>query len=346
MRRRKKKKVEPIEAFFWEIEPRKRAIRCYACGRECLIKRNEVGYCRVRQNPGKKLVTLNFGKFISIGKQKVENLPLYNFLPNSYVLTLASIGNNIKGKIGFREGYEKLLEKCGNYTPDKIIMRARKENVQGIAFMGSRESEPFIYPEFAFRCSRLALRSNIKPIYVTNGFASQEAIKKLSKYMSAVLVVIYAFADEKFYKNFAEFKKVEMIYDTILQLRKQRVFLEIANFVIPQIGDDIEKCSQLTSWIVDELGSHVPFHLLQFYSEEFAELPATPMETLERCANEAKKTGLRYVYISNFPHSLNNTYCYNCIQPVIVREVSEVKRINLIGDRCPNCGFRIDVKLD
>lgn len=343
---RRKKKLELRDAFFWEVEPRRRGIKCYACGRECLIKKNEFGYCKVRQNIRGKLVALNFGKFISVERQRIENIPLFNFLPNSYVLALTSVGNNLKGKIGFREGYEKLLEKRGTHTPDRIVMRARREKVQGIAFLGSRESEPFIYPEFAYRCSRLALRSNIKPIYVTNGIASPEAIKKLSKYMVAALVVIYAFGDEKFYKNFADLKKVEVIRDTILQLRKQRIFLEIANFVVPQIGDDVEKCDQLSSWIVDELGSHIPFHLLQFYSEEFPELPATPIETLERCADEAKKTGLRYVYISNFPHPLNNTYCYNCLNPVIEREVSEVRRINLIGGRCPNCGLRIDLKLD
>ena len=339
---RKKEKIIPREAFLWSKE--KRGLRCKVCFRKCLIKRKgQVGYCRVRENNGKKIVAKNFGRILFADVKPVESLPLYHFLPGSKVLAVSSIGANLKGKIGFKDGYEEKLKDCSSYSPDDLVAKAEKQKVSSIAFLGNEESEPFLYPEFTFRTSRLALRSNIKPIYVTFGLGSEDVLKKLTKYMSAALVIFYAFGDEQFYKNFGDVKKVEEIFNTIIQLRKQRVHVEIASFVVPKVGDDLEKCSNLASWIVDKLGSEVPFHLLQFYSEEFPELPATPIEVLERCADEAKKTGLRYVYISNFPHPYNNTYCYNCLRTVIEREVGELKKIDLVDSRCPSCGFRINV---
>ena len=179
------------------------------------------------------------------------------------------------------------------------------------------------------------------PIYVTNGFASYDAIKKLSKYMAASLITIFDFANENFYKKFGGTKRVDQIFDTLIQLEKQKIFMEIANWVVESDGA-AERCEKLANWVVEHLGSHVPFHLLQFYSEDLP-FPATSLQTLEKCADVAKKTGLRYVYISNLPHPLNNTFCYNCSLELISREVSKLKRIRLVEGRCPNCGFRIDV---
>lgn len=343
MHEKRAKKIKPEEAFFWKIA--KKGIRCFACVRKCLIKKGDVGFCKFRENIGKKLVSLNFGRVLFTEKQPIENF-LYHFMPGSSVLAVISIGSNLEGKIGFNDKYEKKFEACSFYSPDSLIRKARKENVQSIAFLGTKESDPFVYPEFAFRSSRLALRVNIKPIYVTNGFATDDAIKKLSKYLSAALVITYAFCDTKFYKSFGNIGKTDAIYETLVQLKKQRVFIEIANYVVPKLGDNLEKCSEFASWVVSELDSEIPFHILQFYSEDFPELPATPLKTLEECANEAKKAGLRYVYISNFPHEFNNTYCYNCLQPVIEREVSKLKKFKLVGERCSNCGFRISIKTD
>ena len=331
-------KAEFEEAILWETE--KKGIRCLACFRYCLISKNDVGFCRVRKNIGKKLITLNFGKLNLIEKASIESLPIYHFYPGISVFKIASIGTNFKGKIGFEEGDEEKLKKLKVWIPENLIKKVKSENAQAIAFLGTRYSEPFVYPEFAFRCSRLANRSNIKVIYVTNGFASEEVIKKLFKYMDCALILFYAFGDEKFYKNFANVKDLDKIYDTILQLKKQRVFIEIANFIIPEIGDDIEKCKNLINWIVSELGSQIPFHLLPFPEYEI------PIQTFERFADEIKKAGLRHVYVNHCPHTLNNTFCYNCLQKIIERRPNKFIKSNLRNGRCPNCGFRINVVSD
>ena len=136
--------------------------------------------------------------------------------------------------------------------------------------------------------------------------------------------------------------------DFLKQLKKQRVFIEITNLIIPKIGDNIELCRKLAEWINAELGPEIPFHLIRFHpAYKLLELPPTPIETLEKCIDEARKAGLRHVYIGNVPgHPDENTYCYNCREPLILREGFFVKRINLIRGRCPNCGLRMNVVMD
>jgi pyruvate formate lyase activating enzyme len=72
------------------------------------------------------------------------------------------------------------------------------------------------------------------------------------------------------------------------------------------------------------------------------DLPATPTSTLEKCAAEAVKTGLRFVYIDNSPIITGeNTYCYNCNELLVERVAGKLKKINLVDDRCPVCGVWI-----
>ena len=324
------------EAILWK-EGRK-GIKCRACFKYCTIEKNEVGFCRVRKNIGKKLVSLNFGKLEMIEKNKIESLPIYHFNPGIQIFKISSIGTNLKGRIGFEENYEKKLEKLKEYEPENLIKKIKNENAKGIAFLGTRTSDPFVYPEFAFRCSRLAHRVNIKTIYVTNGFGSEEAIKKLFKYMDCALILIYEFCDEKFYKSNAGIRNLERIYETILQLKKQRVFVEIGNFIISD-SINVEKCKELISWIINELGSEIPFHLLPFNHE-------ISIQVFEKVAEIIKASGLRYVYINHLQHPLNNTFCYNCLQKVIERKPGKVVKFNLRNGRCTNCGFKINVLID
>ena len=78
------------------------------------------------------------------------------------------------------------------------------------------------------------------------------------------------------------------------------------------------------------------------------DLPQTNLEKLEKFAMDAKKVGLRYIYIGNKwgGSGHENTYCYNCGASVIERTGFLVNKIDLIGDRCPNCQAKIDVVIE
>jgi pyruvate formate lyase activating enzyme len=174
---------------------------------------------------------------------------------------------------------------------------------------------------------------------------TEEAIKIIAKYLDAVTLDFKASGDTEFYKKFMGVPSVEPIYKSLKQMKKHRIFLEITNLIVPQIGDNLELCRKLAEWVNAELGSEVPFHIIQFNPNyRLLELPPTPVTKLESCIEGARGAGLRYVYIGNvFGHPDENTYCYNCREPLILRSGIVLKQNKLIKDRCPNCGLHINI---
>jgi pyruvate formate lyase activating enzyme len=332
------------EAMLWTKEGKK--IRCFLCARRCSIPEGKTGFCRVRVNKNGTLYTRNYGKIVSMDIDPIEKKPLYHFYPGSPTLSLASVGCNFKCLfcLNWELSQSKTI-KGKTYSPDDIIKIANQRNIKIIAYT---YTEPTIFFEFAYRVARLAKRYNIKNVFVTNGYLTSDAIKKIGKYLDAVTVDFKASGNPEFYKKYMSVPSVEPIFEALENFRKHRVFIEISNLIIPEIGDNPEDNHKLVEWIIDNLDSSVPYHLLGFTPcYKMTDIPPTSLEILEEFAEDALNVGLRYPYIGNIWGSrFENTYCYNCGQPVIERTGIFVNAINMDRDRCPNCSFRINVIRD
>jgi len=342
------KKVKYYEALFWRKE--RNGVRCELCARRCFIPKNKLGFCGVRINVDNELFNLNFGKVVGLSIDPIEKKPLFHFYPGSKALSFGSPGCNFS--CNFCINYElsnlekKPIEKikAKEFTPDEIVELAEKKNVSSIAYTFT---EPTIFYEFMYRCCRLARRSNLKNVVVTNGYMGEDAAKKIVKYLDAVVVDFKASANPEFYKKFIGVSSVQPIFDFLKILSKHHIHLEISDLIVPQVGDNLEDVKKLAQWVSSELSSEIPFHILRFFpSYKLLELPATPVKTLEKASEIAKDTGLRFVYIGNVPgHKAANTYCFNCGELLIKRHGFEVKKISLVDDRCQNCGMRINLVL-
>jgi len=337
------------EAMLWHKE--RNGVRCDLCARRCFIAKNKRGFCLVRLNKANKLYSLNYGKLCSVNVDPIEKKPLFHFYPGTKTLSIATLGCNFRCQFccnwNISHTIDDTIEKLkgDDYTPEQIVELAEKNDCKSISYT---YTEPTIFFEFAYKTAKLAHRSNILNVFVTNGYMTEDAIKKISKYLDAATVNFKASADPEFYKKFMSVPDVKPIFASLKRMKKQRMFIEITNLIIPQIGDDVESCRKLAQWISSELGSAIPFHILQFYpNHKLLELPPTPTSTLEKCIEESKKTGLRYVYIGNvFNHHDGNTYCYNCRERLIERSGTSVQNINLVDDRCPVCGSKINVLVE
>jgi len=332
------------EAMLWHREGKK--IRCELCARRCLIPEGEQGFCKVRINKKGTLYTINYGKIVSMDVDPVEKKPLYHFYPGSPTLSLSSVGCNFKCQFCLNweiSQAEKITGK--NYTPDEIVKIANQKGIKIIAYT---YTEPTIFFEFAYRVSRVAKRYNIKNVFVTNGYITSDAIKKIGKYLDAVTVDFKASGNPEFYKKYMAVPDVEPIFESIKNFHKHRVFIEISNLIIPKIGDDPTDNHKLAEWIIDNLDSSEPYHLLGFSPcYKMVDLPPTNLDILEKFAMDAQDVGLRYPYVGNiWGTRFENTYCYNCGNLVIERTGMFINKIELEKDRCPNCGFKINVIRD
>jgi pyruvate formate lyase activating enzyme len=326
-------------AFLWLRE--RNGIRCELCARKCFITNGKSGYCLVRVNKNNVLYTLNYGKLYSLKVEPIEKNPLYHFYPGSKTFSLAASGCNIRSKFccDWDIGQEVRGE---NYSPQEVVKLAEKK---GCSIITYKQDEPTIFLEFVYETAKEAHKEAIMNTFVTNGYMSLEAVKKISKYLDAVTVNIKASADPEFYKKFMDVPSVKPIFTTLKQFHKRRIFIEVTNLIIPKIGDDLSLCEKLTEWINTELGSDVPLHILRFHpTEAIRDIPPTPLDVLEKALAVAKEAGLRYVYIGNVPgHKNESTYCYNCGELLIERLGQEIRKINLNGDRCPNCSLKINL---
>jgi len=332
------------EAMIWLKEGNK--IRCELCARRCLIPESKEGFCKVRINKNGTLYTKNYGKIVSMDYDPIEKKPLYHFYPGAQTLSISSVGCNFKCQFCINwdtSQSDKIIGKT--YSPDDIVKIA---NDKGIKIIAYTYTEPTMFFEFAYRTSRLAKRYNIKNVFVTNGYITSEAIKKIGKYLDAVTVDFKASGNPEFYKKYMNVPDVQPIFDALKSFNKHRVFIEISNLIIPQIGDKPEDNSKLIEWIIENLDSSVPYHLLGFTPfYQMTNIPQTSLEILEKFATDAQQIGLRYPYIGNIWGSkFENTYCYNCGQSVIERTGVFINTINLEGNRCPNCGFWINLIRD
>lgn len=336
------------EAMLWEKE--RNGVRCNLCARYCFIAKGKRGFCRVRINKDNTLYTLNYGKLVAVNVDPIEKKPFFHFYPGSKSLSIAAVGCNFRCQFcdnsQISQGVDEQVESVEgkNYTPEEIVELAEKKNCKSIAYT---YTEPTIFFEFAYKTAKLAKRSNIMNVFVTNGYITDDAIKKISKYLDAAVVDVKASLDPEFYKKFMSVPDVKPIYGALKQMKKQRIHVEITNLVIPQIGDNIELCQKLAEH-VSNLNSSIPFHIIQFHpSYKLMELPPTPTSTLERCIEEARRAGLRYVYIGNVAgHDDENTYCYNCRELLIKRFGTTIEEINLVKQRCPQCGANIDILVE
>jgi pyruvate formate lyase activating enzyme len=328
-------KEELQEALLWHKE--RSGVRCDLCALKCFVAKEKLGACLVRQNIGNRLYTKNF-RVIGLNIDTVEKRPLYHFMPGAKSLSISGAGD-----LNWLIAHERLPKNTKNYSPEDIVKIAEKQKVDTISYTGY---EPTIFFEYVFRAAKLAHRSNIKNIFVTNGLITEEAIKRIAKFLDAAVVNFFASADAEITKKFTLLKDPEDILQLLKQMKKQRIHIEVTNTIIPQIGDSLEKLKDLVEWVAAELAPTVPFHILQFHPDQrFPDLPFTPISTLEACAEEARRAGLRYVYIGNViqPHEQENTYCYNCRELLIERVSGILKKNRLHNDRCANCGVKIDI---
>ena len=319
-------------------------VQCTACARRCKIPPNKYGFCGVRWNINGKLYLMVYGKLSAIAIDPIEKKPLYQFNPGSMVLSLSTYG--CCWMCQFCQNYDisqrRLLEGF-DVNPEMLVNIAETYNAHGITFT---YNEPIIFMEYAYDVAKIAKRKGFFITFVTNGYMTDESIDLASKFLDAATIDFKGHGETKFLRRYCGVPDPEPIFQTILELKRKGVFIEITDLVVPKIGADLEQARKLCKWIVDNLGPETPIHFLRFHPDyNLLDIPWTPIELLEKHVEIAKQEGLKYVYIGNVPgHPYEHTYCPNCGKIVIKRYGFDILEVNVTEDnRCKYCGYKINI---
>ncbi|MEM0071697.1 MAG: AmmeMemoRadiSam system radical SAM enzyme [Metallosphaera sp.] len=320
-------------------------VRCDACARKCLIGEGKTGFCGIRSVSNSKLYLDVYGKVAAMHIDPIEKKPLVHFYPGSRVLSFSTFGCN--WMCAYCQNYDISQRRVidgADLMPEDIVEMARAYQVEGITYT---YNEPVIFIEFAYDTGTLAKRYGLLNTMVSNGYWSDEAVDYAKDFIDAVTIDFKGNGEPRFMRRYTGASGPEPIFQTINELIKRKIHVEITDLIIPEIGDNLEFAKGFLSKLYDTVGPDVPIHFLRFHPDyKLNNLPLTSVATLEAHYKLAKDTGFRFVYVGNVPgHPLENTYCPNCGSVVIERYGFRITGWNLTEDmRCKNCSYKLPIE--
>ncbi len=331
--------MERLAALWKPMEGGK--VECTACARRCRIPEGSAGFCFVRRNRNGKLYLANYGMLEALQIDPIEKKPFNHFMPGARVLGIGTSSCNFGCLFCQNHNISKERDIRGEeHPPEEIVRIALDYGVGGIAYT---YNEPTIFMEYALDVARLARGKGLFNVFVSNGYMTVEAVEAMRGLIDAVVVDFKGNGDEKFSNRFEAVTSNDPIKEALIAMKRCGMHVEITDLVIPRVGDSIEACDSLTKWVSNELGRDVPIHFTRFYPDYMmTDLPPTPIATLERHHEVARRNGLRYAYVGNVPgHRLENTYCPECGSVVVERLGFDIIGMNINGGRCGSCGVEI-----
>lgn len=324
------------EALFWETtDPGK--VRCNLCRFRCLIAEGRLGRCQVRQNRAGKLYSLVYGRCIAEQIDPIEKKPLFHYYPGSLSYSVATVGCNFR------------CLHCQNHTisqwpserpiagqelaPEELVRRAVSSGCRSIAYT---YTEPTIYYEYAYDCAVLAHQQGLGNIFVSNGYTTPEALEQIAPYLDAANIDLKSFSAATYKKLTGA--ELQGVLETLQHYRQLGIWLEVTTLLIPGCNDSDEELGAMANFIAGQLGCDIPWHVTAFHpAYRMADIPRTPLASLQRARSIGADAGLRYIYEGNLPGSWENTVCPDCGAKVIARCMFQLTDKQVTDGRCNHC---------
>ncbi len=326
------------EALFYD-KSENNVVLCKLCNHLCKIRNGKTGICNVRKNIDGKLFSLIYNKIAAKNIDPVEKKPLYHFLPGSYTYSISTVGCNLKCK------------HCQNYeiSQSKDIFGyeiSSEENIKTVLnnklpSISYTYTEPTIYYETARDIGMLAMKHNVKNIFVSNGYMSKSVIDDMKNWVHGINIDLKSFSDD-FYKKVCG-ASLKPVLENIVKLKEAGVWMEITTLVIPRYNDSDKELMDIAKFIVS-VDKGIPWHVSAFYPTYLlTDTHPTSLDTIVNARLIGISEGLKYVYTGNVrDDSGSNTYCPKCNELLIERRGYTVKVSNLTEGVCNNCGEKIE----
>jgi len=327
-------------ALLWKKGENK-LVECQLCERRCSIREGERGFCGMRVNQDGELHTLAYGNLSALESRPIEVKPFYHFYPGSSALTLSTYSCNFPCPWCQNWHISRVVEEEGRFvSPEEIVeMALGKDEGICVSF-----TEPTLLYEFCIELFPLAKKNGLYTCIVSNGYMTIEALEGLKEAgLDAIKIDIKG--TPQVYERFL--KADGMIpWRNAQRARELGMHLEVVCLMVSSVNDGEEAIG----WVIDRhleyAGEDVPLHFTRYFPAYRFYAPPTEIKKMEWAYEEARRRGVKYVYLGNVPgHRYESTYCPRCGMPLITRYAFEVLAINITKSCCPNCGEHIPVIL-
>lgn len=315
-------------------------VLCTLCPQACRLDEGESGRCRGRVARGKELYTVNYGQVSALALDPIEKKPLYHFHPGSLVLSVGTVGCNLRCQ--FCQNWRIAHDEADTefISPEKLVALAVGAKVQGNIGLAYTYSEPLVWFEYIFDTARLARRQGLKNVLVTNGYLNPEPLKELLPYLDGVNLDLKG--PDAFYRKHCE-GRLAPVRKSAEQL-VGRVHLEVTSLLIPGENDGPDAIEDLVGFLAD-LDGKIPLHFSRYFPQYRLNIPPTPLSTLEQAYRLAREK-LDYVYIGNVGDPVySRTDCPRCGAVLVERSAYGVKLDGVKNRHCAGCGEEVDLIL-
>ena len=332
------------EAILYEKLPNDKVL-CTACARYCELGKDQIGLCGIRGNENGKLQLYVYGKVIAGHVDPIEKKPVTHYHPGTKIFSIATTGCNWLCKYCQNSDISQRRKVEGtDMTPQQVVDTAIQYGAQGIAYT---YNQPSIFIEFARDCGVLARKKGLINIFVSNGYDTPETVKMMDEFLDCITVDFKGSAEPEFTRKFIGVPDPKPIFDTLIEIRdKTKIHVEITDLIVPKVGDSLEYAKKLSKFVYDEFGPEMSIHFLRFHPDyKMMDYEPTPIKTLEKHYDIAKKEGLKYVYLGNVPgHPWEHTYCSECNKIVVKRYGFDIQGWNMDeNNKCKFCGNQIPI---
>ena len=313
-------------------------VQCHLCAHRCLIKNHKRGICGVRENQEGSLQSLVYARAIARHVDPVEKKPLFHFLPGTRTYSIATVGCNFRCLFCQNADISQMPRETKRimgteFSPEQVVLSARESSCRSISYT---YTEPTIFFEYAYETAKLARASDMKNIFVTNGYMTPEALDVIQPYLDAANVDLKAFSND-FYKEQCG-AKLKPVLESLKKLKSMGVWLEVTTLIIPGLNDSDGELADIANYIA-ELGPETPWHVSRFHpTYMLTNVPSTPVATLKRARDIGMEAGLHYVYTGNVPGNQGEkTFCHHCGRLLIDRVGFATGVYAIEKGRCPDC---------
>jgi pyruvate formate lyase activating enzyme len=315
-------------------------IQCDVCPRYCQLAEGQRGLCFVRARKDDAVVLTTYGRSSGFCVDPIEKKPLAHFLPGTPVLSFGTAGCNLTCRFCQNWDISKSRETdtLGEEAPPERIARAaRALGCRSVAFT---YNDPVIFLEYAVDTARACHEVGLRAVAVTAGYVCPEPRRELFAHLDAANIDLKGFSED-FYHRVCGGRLADVLDTLVWVHRETQTWLEITTLLIPGENDSDEEIERMSAWVAANLGPQVPWHFTAFHPDyRLLDRPATPLATLRRARDIARRHGMRYVYTGNvYDPDGASTVCHDCGALLIGRDGYDITAWQL-DERgcCRRCG--------
>lgn len=318
-------------------------VQCDVCPRNCRLREGQRGFCFVRANRGGEVVLTSYGLSSGFCVDPIEKKPLNHFLPGTPILSFGTAGCNLGCRFCQNWDMSKSRETAtlaDQASPELLAREARRLGCRSVAFT---YNDPVIFMEYAIDTATACRALGIHSVAVTAGYMCAEPRREFFRHMDAANIDLKGFS-ERFYEKICSGHLADVLETLVYVKRETSTWLEITTLLIPGENDSEAELHAMAAWVMENLGSDVPWHFSAFHPDwKMRDAPPTPPATLRLARDIARSYGVHYVYLGNVhDEEGSSTYCPECGNQVIGRDGYQLTKWDLDGPgQCRKCGAAV-----